>query len=206
MKILIEKITKPLFTFFLGILVATVITNVYAHGGSLNLIHACVKNTNGSLRIVDANTTCNNGETALDWNTQGVPGLGTFLDNLSGVDLSAADLRYRNFRNANFSNSSLDSTGFSGADLTNANFSGTIAEFSSYSGDLTGVNFSNADLKFASFDNVSGSQTNFTNTNLNQAHFNGTVNLTNTIWSNTTCPDGTNSDNNSGTCVGHLNP
>jgi hypothetical protein len=32
----------------------------------------------------------------------------------------------------------------------------------------------------------------------------GTTNLMAVAWANTTCPDGTNSNNDGGTCVGHL--
>jgi hypothetical protein len=45
-----------------------------AHGGDTTLIHACVKNSNGSIRIVSATTNCVSGETALDWRIQGEPG------------------------------------------------------------------------------------------------------------------------------------
>jgi len=31
-----------------------------------------------------------------------------------------------------------------------------------------------------------------------------TTNFTKVTWSNTTCPDGTNSNNDRGTCTGHL--
>ena len=48
---------------------------VNAHGGNASLIHACVKNSNGSIRIVAANSSCNaNNETALDWNILGPQG------------------------------------------------------------------------------------------------------------------------------------
>jgi hypothetical protein len=30
------------------------------------------------------------------------------------------------------------------------------------------------------------------------------INVTGVTWSNTTCPDGTNSNNDGGTCTGHL--
>ena len=49
-------------------------TAALAHGGDLNLIHACVKNDNGGLRIVGANDSCKNNETALDWGIVGPAG------------------------------------------------------------------------------------------------------------------------------------
>lgn len=50
-------------------------TYVLAHNGDFSLIHACVKNSNGSIRIVGANDTCNaSTEAPLDWNIQGIQG------------------------------------------------------------------------------------------------------------------------------------
>jgi uncharacterized protein YjbI with pentapeptide repeats len=39
--------------------------------------------------------------------------------------------------------------------------------------------------------------------NLSGADLTGAT-LTGVIWAHTICPDGTNSDDNGGTCVGHL--
>ena len=44
---------------------------------------------------------------------------------------------------------------------------------------------------------------NLTGANLTRATLTG-ANLSGVTWSNTTCPDGTNSNNNGGTCLGHL--
>ena len=46
---------------------------VLAHGGDGSLIHACV-NPAGQIRIIGANDTCKNQETALDWGIVGPPG------------------------------------------------------------------------------------------------------------------------------------
>jgi uncharacterized protein YjbI with pentapeptide repeats len=51
--------------------------------------------------------------------------------------------------------------------------------------------------------NADLSSVDFTNTFLGQTDFTGTT-RTGVIWSNTTCPDYTNSDANGGTCEGHL--
>jgi len=45
-----------------------------AHGGDTTLIHACVRNITGLIRIIDANGTCTSNETPLDWRIQGEPG------------------------------------------------------------------------------------------------------------------------------------
>jgi len=48
---------------------------VSAHGGDVTLIHACVTNRNGAIRIVSPTTNCDaNKETALDWGIQGPKG------------------------------------------------------------------------------------------------------------------------------------
>jgi hypothetical protein len=60
--------------FLLGLLVANVATLVYAHGGDTSLIHACVRNSNGQLRIVGPNDQCASSESPLDWRIQGEPG------------------------------------------------------------------------------------------------------------------------------------
>ncbi len=110
--------------------------------------------------------------------------------NLPNLDMSGAKLPHASFMNADLSGSN-----FSGADLTNvymrdANLSGT---------DMTG-----ADLTGSWTDN-----TDMTNADLTGAITTG-VNLSGNpavIYGNTTCPDGTISDDNSddigGTCHGH---
>ena len=50
------------------------VTLVSAHGGNTALIHACVNNTSGELKIVGANASCPNNYRALDWNIQGPAG------------------------------------------------------------------------------------------------------------------------------------
>jgi hypothetical protein len=53
---------------------------VSAHGGNTSLIHSCVTNGSsgltpkGSIRIVGASEACLSGQSALDWNIQGVSG------------------------------------------------------------------------------------------------------------------------------------
>jgi hypothetical protein len=47
---------------------------VGAHGGDVALIHACVNNNSGTVKIVAGDQECSRGETPLDWNQQGVKG------------------------------------------------------------------------------------------------------------------------------------
>src|SRR5688572_31365064 len=50
------------------------VTYVSAHGGNTALIHACVSNSSGEIKIVGANTNCPSNYRALDWNIQGPAG------------------------------------------------------------------------------------------------------------------------------------
>ncbi len=79
--------------------------------------------------------------------------------------------------NGRLQTSVLTGADFSGAIMTNSNVSDT---------DFTAANFTNADL---------------TGTNMDLA-----ISTSGAIWSNTICPDGTNSDVNGWTCEGHLRP
>jgi hypothetical protein len=100
--------------------------------------------------------------------------------NLHALDLSNAILASAESSGTDLSNANLNEADLSGADLSFAN--------------LSGANFNQADLSDA---NLTGA--NLTGANLNQA------NLAGVIWSNTTCPDGTNSTASAPeTCIGHL--
>jgi uncharacterized protein YjbI with pentapeptide repeats len=61
------------------------------------------------------------------------------------------------------------------------------------SGVFTNTNLSNANL----------TNINLTNVNLRGSTFSGTTTVAGVMWSNTVCPDGTNSNAHSTTCVGH---
>ena len=89
----------------------------------------------------------------------------------------------------NLSGLNLSGDTLSNATLTGTNLSGT---------NLTGANLKNANLKNANLTNA-----NLTNANLKGANMTGAT-LAGIIWSNATCPDGTNSTGDGGTCIGHL--
>ena len=92
---------------------------------------------------------------------------------LGGTDLRSSDLNY----------DSLTNDSFAGADLA-----GVLLDYATLTGDdFTGADLAGADLSFAV---------------LTGANFTG-ADLTGAIFSNTTCADGTNSNNDNGTCVGH---
>ena len=46
---------------------------VYAHGGDPTLIHSCVNKSSGEVKIVGANASCKNHETAVDWPATSAP-------------------------------------------------------------------------------------------------------------------------------------
>jgi uncharacterized protein YjbI with pentapeptide repeats len=96
---------------------------------------------------------------------------------LTGADLSAANLMFANLSNAKLHGTILDADNLVFATLSNA--------------DLSNASLINADLTFA---------------NLIGAVGGGTANTAGVTWSNTTCPDGSNSATNGTSpqsCVGH---
>ena len=95
---------------------------------------------------------------------------------LGRVDLSQTNLSGADMSNVNLSESLLFDTDLSGADLTGANFENTII-----------VNFQSGSIENADL----------TDANLNGLY--GVVDLSSAVLSNTTCPDGSNSDDTS--CV-----
>jgi phospholipase C len=107
------------------------------------------------------------------------------LDPLTGqVDLRSAQFNGQNLKDVNFSNAEAQGASFNGANMKDAFLEGIDLKSAS----LTGVNLSGADLSGA---------------NLAGARLAG-VNTQGVTWSSTTCPDGTNSNADGGTCNGHL--
>ncbi len=93
---------------------------------------------------------------------------------LGAVNLLEANLSHANLGDANLLGTNLSKTNLTGADLSNANATAAALGQSN----LTDADLTDADL---------------TNAGVGQIH-----------WDNTTCPDGTNSDANGGTCCGHF--
>ena len=100
---------------------------------------------------------------------------------LGRVDLSQTNLSGADMSNVNLSESLLFDTDLSGADLTGANLENTII-----------VNFQSGSIENADL----------TDANLNGLF--GLVDLSSAVLSNTTCPDGSNSDDTS--CVDGVSP
>ena len=114
--------------------------------------------------------------------------------NLSGANLSSANLTGADLSGANLGGANLSSANLTDADLSGANLTGANLNSANLTGaDLTGANLSGANLNKA----------NLTGADLSGANVTG-ANFDKVTWSNTTCPDGTNSDADAGTCIGHL--
>jgi uncharacterized protein YjbI with pentapeptide repeats len=114
---------------------------------------------------------------------------GTGADCPDYIDILYADLYQCDLSAANLFVADLSNACLSGAVLVNANLHGTSLMYA----DLSNADLRGAYMRF----------TDLTGANLNGANLIGAV-LDNVIWWNTYCPDGTNSNNNKNTCIGHL--
>jgi uncharacterized protein YjbI with pentapeptide repeats len=91
-----------------------------------------------------------------------------------------------------------------GASLHNANLIGAyLFQADLANADLSKADLSNVNLIGANLINANFAQANFTGANLGGATWGESTLTPGTIWSNTTCPDLSNSDADGGTCVGH---
>jgi uncharacterized protein YjbI with pentapeptide repeats len=119
---------------------------------------------------------------------------------LDGANLSRADLRGSQFffagaRGARFLHTNLAGAELRGSGFRDADFRwANLRNVDASRADFQGANLSRADLTGA----------NLTRANLSGARLHQAKGLNSVTWSDTTCPDGTNSDANNGTCVGHL--
>ncbi len=114
--------------------------------------------------------------------------------NLSWASLDGASLHFATVRDANLSNAS-----FAGGAAIGAILDGVDAHRIDLRGTTLGsASLVGTDLRYAQLDG-----TDFTGADLTGANLRRATGLAGAIWSDTTCPDGTNSDANGGTCVGH---
>lgn len=187
---------------------------VSAHEGDTAMIHGCVNLNSGEIKIVDANAACPSAHwKLLDWNIQGPPGPpgpgGNFPPFTCGEGEIPGDLLGDRYVGKDFTNAVFTSCTFASVNFTDTNFHGAFM-----AGQFTGSNFTNANLTdtdmTADFANSNFTNADLTNarvtlSNLTGADMTGAI-VTGIIWSATFCPDGTNSDDNGGTCDGHLVP
>lgn len=108
---------------------------------------------------------------------------------------------------ANIESATFESNNLSGLEFNTVNFLNTI---SFYNNNLQNTEFNNLHLANVSMQNNNVTGANFTNVQFEDSNLQGNnlsvAILTGATWINTICPDGTNSDNNGNTCVGHLVP
>jgi uncharacterized protein YjbI with pentapeptide repeats len=148
---------------------------------------------------------------------QGVASVDYSGVNFSNMELPDLGVHSGTFVRANFTGAILSATesplfsGWEYDNFTNAIFSSTtIMAFGNfYLGvfdhtDLSGIDLRNTDLASASFVGTTLTGTSFFNATLYGATGLDGDNTSSVFWSNTTCPDGTNSDTDGGTCAGHL--
>ncbi len=122
--------------------------------------------------------------------------------NLAGANLIGADLSGANLMGANLAGAELDGADMSGANLKSDNFTGASAVDTSFSGaNLMGANLTGADLAGGNLTAANLMGSNLTGADLDSAIVTA-ADLKNITWSNTTCPDATNSNQDGGTCVG----
>lgn len=208
--------------FSLGFCAHMLVQYIFAESKTDGQIHACVTPRLGLVRIItdheeyrqgrrererktnkEDKNGCRENEQAISWSIQGPVGppgpsggntggsgeqvgafrTNQFTDTHFSIERSSTWV-YRNFDNANFSNSILtDSVGIDYSTFRNANFTNATLEVTAEQTDFSNADFTNATLE---------------GTNLSKSNVSGVT------WNNTTCPDGTNSDDNNGTCEGHL--
>lgn len=124
--------------------------------------------------------------------------------NMSNIDFSGAHLSKSVIKEANFTRAILRDTNLAGAQLSGSDFSEAILSRTDFSGaDLSGSRFWNANINGAKFNGADLSNANFWNAELIGNDFTGAnlkgallfgAKIAGTIWSNTICPDGINSD------------
>jgi hypothetical protein len=262
--------------FIVGVLITFPLHYALAATSTDTTYYACVKTSDGTLRIVSANTTCKSSETLISWNQQGPAGptgpqgpqgpagsggdvfslrpflcyscnLSAYADkfrgqdwsniqmpsvmidgvdihgvNFSGSYMSGDVLTNDNLSGANFTNlkdiggnASTGEMDFDGSNLTNAVFD-TNTGYNRYSfsgANLTGIDFTGDSFSRTPFNGADFQSTNLTNvtfwsnTDLTGAlHMDTATGLDSVTWAVIGCPDGSNPQDNGGTCIGHLNP
>lgn len=166
--------------------------------------YGCLSVSGALSKVGTTAPTCAGTKKAISWNSypanaNGTPQCTGFLH--PGLDLSGCDLR---------SGSTFDGANLQGDDLSGANLSGIVLGANQFA-DFTGANLTDANLSDdALFDSIFNSA-NLTGANLQGAYFydpntpeKEALYWSGVIWSNTTCPDATNSGTGpTATCIGH---
>jgi uncharacterized protein YjbI with pentapeptide repeats len=124
--------------------------------------------------------------------------------NFSNADLAAQNLSALNMKGIDFAGANLSGASLAGSDLSPLVGEFTFDKAANFAGaNLRRANLSGANLTDATFAGAQLSHANFTGANLTGANMTDSARA-HVMWSNTTCPDGTNSNNDGNTCEGHL--
>jgi uncharacterized protein YjbI with pentapeptide repeats len=119
-----------------------------------------------------------------------------------GANLYQAELSYESLTNADLTRANLLDAHLDGVTLAGATLTGVT------SGGISGIPASLPTSWYLVFGYLVGPGANLTNANFTRANLDG-IDLTGAIltgvtWNDTICPDGTNSDNDGGTCLSNL--
>lgn len=210
-----KKALTILAVFIFGFFVSDLLQQSSAHNSDPTLLHGCVRNILKTVRIVGPNDACNNNETPHDWKEYNPADEVPFICPNCNLDTAYGfDSIVKRLKSKNLVNSYLDQVRLDGADLSNTNMTNVFAQSGTFTGsNLSGALFTNGILSHATFNAADATNSVWTNADITSVNFTDTnltgasgLNITGAgvIWSNTTCPDGTNSDNNGNTCEGHL--
>lgn len=134
--------------------------------------------------------------------------------NLSGANLAGLDLHGRNLSGANLKSANLAGADLAGAIAIGANMMGATLTAANLAGaQLVGTNLQSASLSGANLtganltgdnmraDDLTGAA--LTNAVLRSTNDKSQATSASTVWSNTTCSDGTNSNSDQGSCLNH---
>lgn len=181
------KIIFLVVGFFVGMGTILLIPKVLAHEGNddPNLVHGCISDLTGGLRVVAYTVDCDLLETPIHFPAT--------LSQLPPLACPGCDLSY--------------STVLQNKDLRGAWLRGATLSY----GDYTGANFIGADMKDVIADGANFSDADMTDMVFDHTAFTGAVGMTTTIltgatWISVNCPDGSSSNDHDNTCIGHLSP
>jgi hypothetical protein len=168
---------------------------------------------------VGANGTNGTNGVAYDCSATAYPGIDladcSISANLKGATLDGANLTGATLNGDDLDGAYLNDAELTGAYLTGANLDGAYLNDATLYGanlndaNLTFAELTGADLAYATLISANLTVTGLTDANLTDANLTDAVLtddvLTGVTWSNTICPDGTNSGTGAGaTCIGHL--
>lgn len=120
--------------------------------------------------------------------------------NFSGDNAPGIDFNETSWVGAQMTDVQMQSSSFLGAVFAHANLSGSNFNAANFNH----ANFAGADLTNAIFSDASLHAANFVETDLRGAKSLTAAAVAGSRWRATTCPDGTNSNHDGGTCNGHL--